>query len=135
MQHATTDAGLDVVHYVQEAWARDLVPSMLLLDVSQFYPWINHEVMVAMLRKEGFAEDLVLFFADYLKGRFTRYLFNGKLTAPATTPVGMGQGSAFSPVGSGLYIAPLHQQKGKILPRPYRRRRPNTRLSRSGRPC
>ena len=49
MQHATTDAGLDVVHYVQEAWARDLVPSMLLLDVSQFYPSINHEVMVAML--------------------------------------------------------------------------------------
>ena len=49
MQHATTDAGLDIVHYVQEVWARDLVPSMLLLDVSQFYPSINHEVMVAML--------------------------------------------------------------------------------------
>ena len=119
MQHATTDAGLDVVHYVQEAWARDLVPSMLLLDVSQFYPSINHDVMVAMLRKEGFAEDLVLFFADYLKGRFTRYLFNGKLTAPAATPVGMGQGSAFLPVGSGLYIAPLlhkHFPKGQPMP-------------------
>ena len=27
-----------------------------------------------------------------------------------------------------------HQQKGQIHPRPYRRRRPNTRFSRSGRP-
>ena len=60
-----------------------------------------------MLRCEGFAEDLVEFFADYLKGRFTRYLFNGKLMDATPTPLGVGQGSAFSPMGSGLYIAPI----------------------------
>ena len=119
MQHSTTNTGIEVVHYVQQAWSRNLTPSMLLINMSQFYPSINHVIMVEMLRREGFAEDLVLFFANYLQGRYTKYLFNGKLTKPAATPTGVGQGSSLSPVKLGLYIAPIvhkHFPAGKVLP-------------------
>lgn len=111
IQHSTVDVGMQVVHFVHEAWARNLVPSMLLLDISQFYPSINHKMMVEIFRKQGFADDLCDFFADYFVGRFTKYLFNGKVTEVTAVPLGVGQGSSLSTVASGCYIAPvLHKQ-------------------------
>lgn len=105
--HSTTDAGVQLVHNIRQAWNQGLDTTALLLDVSQFFPSIHHSFMTAILRKQGFAPELCSFFDDYLVGRTTQFLYNGCLMEPAEFTVGVGQGSALSPVLSGLYVAPV----------------------------
>lgn len=107
IHHSTTDAGVQLVHNIKQAWTQGLDTSALLLDVSQFYPSIHHNMLTAILRKQGFAPALCTFFDSYLTGRTTRFKHNGALFDPADLTVGVGQGSALSPVLSGLYIAPI----------------------------
>ncbi|KAJ3570515.1 hypothetical protein NP233_g4356 [Leucocoprinus birnbaumii] len=47
------------------------------------------------------------FFASYLVSRGTRYLWNSFSSNLRSTDVGVGQGSALSPVLSALYLAPV----------------------------
>ncbi|CAA7270835.1 unnamed protein product [Cyclocybe aegerita] len=73
---------------------------------SGFFPSINHEMFMAVLRKQGFSPVLVEFFASYLVGRSTVYCWNTFQSDSRSADVGVGQGSALSPVISGLFIAP-----------------------------
>ena len=81
--------------------------SALLLDVAQFFPSINHEALVAILRKQGFAREICGFFDHYLRDRKTQFMFNGAVLDPMDFSTGVGQGSALSPVLTGLYLAPV----------------------------
>jgi len=64
-------------------------------------------MLTAILRHSGFADCLVDFFSDYLVGRSTQYTWNFFLFHACDADVGVGQGSALSPILSALYIAPL----------------------------
>jgi len=46
-----------------------------------------------------------LFFSDYLVGRKTCYSWNGFTSLSFSTDIGVGQGSALSPILSALFIA------------------------------
>jgi Reverse transcriptase (RNA-dependent DNA polymerase) len=50
---------------------------------------------------------VVLFFASYLVGRSTMYAWNAFKSGPRPADVGVGQGSALSPVLSALCLAPI----------------------------
>ena len=76
-------------------------------DIVQFFPSLNHSMLTAILQHSGFADCLVDFFSDYLVGRSTQYTWNSFLSHACDADVGMGQGSALSPILSALYIAPL----------------------------
>ncbi|CAA7270893.1 unnamed protein product [Cyclocybe aegerita] len=86
-QRSTEDAGLILTHL--------------------FFPSINHEMFMAVLRKQGFSPILVEFFASYLVGRSTIYCWNTFQSDSRSVDVGVGQGSALSPVISGVFIAPV----------------------------
>jgi len=64
-------------------------------------------MLTAILWYSGFADCLVDFFSDYLVGRSTQYAWNSFLSHACDTDVGVGQGSALSPILSVLYIALL----------------------------
>lgn len=115
IQKSTIDAGVQLIHNIRQAWTHGLTSTALLLDVSQFYPSINHTSMTGILRKQGFAPVLCTFFENYLVGRQTRFAFNGRLMAPTDFNVGVGQGSALSPILSGLYIAPVIHCQSPVL--------------------
>jgi ribonuclease HI len=106
-QHSTQDAGIQLVHCIQQAWKRGLDSSALLLDVAQFFPSVHHQMMAAILRKQGFHSTLCMYFEDYLVGRQTEFVFNGHQSGPTDFSTGVGQGSALSPVLTGLYLAPV----------------------------
>ena len=55
----------------------------------------------------GFHPSVVTFFASYLVERFTRYAWNNFTSDPFQADVGVGQGSALSPVLSAIILAPL----------------------------
>jgi hypothetical protein len=68
---------------------------------------INHQFLLAVIRKQGFHPRVATFFASYLVGRSTTYTWNNFASDPRQADVGVGQGSALSPVLSALVIAPL----------------------------
>lgn len=107
MQHSTVDAGVQLVHNIRQAWKASMDSSALLLDVSQFFPSINHGMLAGILRKQGFAKELCEYFDDYLVGRRTQFHFNGATLPPQDLSTGVGQGSSLSPVLTALFLAPV----------------------------
>ncbi|CAA7267352.1 unnamed protein product [Cyclocybe aegerita] len=106
-QRSTEDAALILTHLVRAGWVKGLQTSALAFDIVQFFPSINHEMFMAVLRKQGFSPVLVEFFAAYLIGRSTIYCWNTFQSDLRSADVGVGQGSALLPVISGLFIAPV----------------------------
>ncbi|CAA7267343.1 unnamed protein product [Cyclocybe aegerita] len=92
-QRSTEDAGLILTHLMRAGWVKGLQTSALAFDITQFFPSINHEMFMAVLRKQGFSPVLVEFFTFQSDSR--------------SADVGVRQGSALSPVISGLFIAPV----------------------------
>lgn len=107
MQHGTVDAGQQLVHNIKQAWRLGMDSSALLLDLAQFFPSINHTLLAGILRKQGFPGCLCEYFEDYLVGRHTQFIFNGATLPPQEFSTGVGQGSALSPVLTGLFLAPV----------------------------
>ncbi|KAJ2936696.1 hypothetical protein H1R20_g404, partial [Candolleomyces eurysporus] len=116
-QRSTEDAGLFLTHLVRLGWAQKLQTSVVALsttrlssiafDVAQFFPSINHQFLLAVLEKLGFNRRVVAFFGSYLVDQFTTYAWNRDTSDPRRADVGVGQGSALSPVLSALVIAPV----------------------------
>ncbi|KDR64959.1 hypothetical protein GALMADRAFT_82479, partial [Galerina marginata CBS 339.88] len=103
-QRSTEDAGLYLTHIVRAGWAKGLKTSVLAFDLAQFFPSINHDVLLAVLPKLGFPPNVVKFFASYLVGRSTQYAWNAFVSPHRSADVGVGQGSALSPVLSALTL-------------------------------
>jgi retron-type reverse transcriptase len=106
-QRSTEDAGLFLTHAIRAGWARKKKTSIIAFDVAQFFPSLNHNMLIAILRAQGFAPLLLNFFSDYLTGRKTEYLWKGERSPLFDSNVGVGQGSALSPILSALYMAPV----------------------------
>ena len=106
-QRSTEDAGVFLMHLVQAGWAKGLKTSVVAFDIAQFFPSLNHSMLTLILRHFGFPDCIVDFFSDYLVGRSTQYSWNSFLSSACNADVGVGQGSALSPILSVLYITPL----------------------------
>ena len=106
-QKSTKDAGVYLTHLVHAGWAKGLKTSVVAFDLAQYFPSLNHSAVTLILDHMGFADSLVNFIADYLVGRSTSFLRDHKLSDPFPCDVGVGQGSALSPIISGLYLSPM----------------------------
>jgi retron-type reverse transcriptase len=87
--------------------ARKLKTSVVAFDLAQFFPSINHDVLLSILDKQGFAPEVVVFFRSYLVDRFTCYAWDDDLSPKFPSSIGVGQGSDLSPILSALCLAPL----------------------------
>jgi hypothetical protein len=73
-QRSTKDAGLFLTHLVRTGWAAGMKMSVLAFDIAQFFPSINHQLLLVVLRKQGFHPRVVSFFESYLVERHTAYV-------------------------------------------------------------
>ncbi|PPQ94558.1 hypothetical protein CVT25_012311, partial [Psilocybe cyanescens] len=96
-QQSTEDAGLILTHM-------GLKTSVIAFDVAQFFPSLNHEVLMAILRNLGCSNNVVKFFSHYLVSCSTQYAWGDFISDLRQADVGVGQGSALSPVLSALYL-------------------------------
>lgn len=48
-QRSTEDAGVYLTHLVRTGWAKGLVMSMVAFDIAQFFPSINHSVLLEIV--------------------------------------------------------------------------------------
>ncbi|PPQ89621.1 hypothetical protein CVT25_012633, partial [Psilocybe cyanescens] len=103
-QQSTEDAGLILTHMVHADWAKGLKTSVIAFDVAQFFPSLNHEVLMAILWKLGFSDNVVKFFSHYLVSRSTQYAWGDFVSDLCQENVAVGQSSALSLVLCALYV-------------------------------
>ena len=104
---STADTGIALTHIVRSGWAKGKTTSTLAFDISQFFPSLNHCFLVLVLEKACLDPKVTNFFANYLVQRSTKYLWNDLSSPFFKVNVGVGQGSALSPILSTLYLSPL----------------------------
>jgi hypothetical protein len=114
--HSTEDAGILLTNHIRAARKNQMHTTCLAMDIAQFFPSINHILLVATLERMGFPQNMCAFFAHYLQDRSTRFMWNGVQTDPADCSVGVGQGSALSPILSALAIVPSLTAISQLLP-------------------
>ena len=91
--HCTEDAGVLLVNHIRAARKRRWVTSCLAVDIEQFFPSVNHAILIGTMRRLGFPEPLLKFMDSYLRDRMVRFRFDNTLTDAVPDPVGVGQGS------------------------------------------
>jgi len=79
--------------------------ALLYLILLNFFPFLNHQLLLLILRKAIFDPKVECFFSNYLVGRKTWYFWNSFSSPFFNVNVGVGQGSAFSPILSVSYLA------------------------------
>jgi len=104
---STSDTGIVLTHIIRSGWSKGRTTSTLAFDISQFFPSLNHRLLVLILEKVGLGPKVTNFFANYLVQRSTKYLWNDLSSPPFEVNVGVGQGSALSPILSILYLSLL----------------------------
>jgi len=81
--------------------------STLVFDIVQFFPSLNYQLLSLILNKVGLNHKISMFFKNYLVGRKAEYLWNKFISPSFNINIGIGQGSAFSPILSALYLSPV----------------------------
>jgi len=104
---STTDAGVALTHIVQSGWSKGKSSSSLVFDISQFFPSLNHNLLTHILDKAGFDPKVTSFFTNYLVSKRTKYMWNDFSSPQFDVNIGVGQGSALSPILSSLYFSPF----------------------------
>ena len=115
---STMDTGVALMHIVRSRWAKGKSISTLAFDISQFFLFLNHNLLTTVLSKVGLEPKVSRFFADYLVQRKTNYVWNNLQFPEFEVNVSVGQGSALSPILSALYLTPflyILEKRLKIL--------------------
>jgi len=81
--------------------------SVLAFDIAQFFPFLNHQFLLLCLKKAGLNTNIVQFFNSYHSNCSISYSWNSFTFSPFNVNIGVGQGSALSPILSALYLAPI----------------------------
>ena len=106
-QRSTTNAGIYLTHIIGAEWLRQCHTSVMAFDIAQFFPSLNHEFLSICLKKVGLNTNVVGFFNSYHSNQYTTYTWNNFSLPAFNTNVGVGQGSALSPILSAIYLTPV----------------------------
>ena len=101
------DVGVALTHIIRSGWVKNLLTSTLAFDIMQFFLSLNHCLLTLILKKAGFDNHIILFFANYLVGRKMNYFWNSFTSPLFDVNVGVGQDSVLSPILSALYLSLL----------------------------
>ena len=104
---STTDAGVVLTHIVRSGWVKGKTTSIFAFDISQFFLFLNHGMLTSILNKMGLETKVSKFFMNYLVQRKTNYAWNNMQSPDFEVNIGIGQGSALSPILSALYLTPF----------------------------
>jgi len=86
----TLDTGVALTHIIHSGWVKNRTTSILAFDIAQFFPSLNHHLLILSLEKAGFDPRVTLFFADFLVQRKTNYWWNEFFSPTYKVNVGVG---------------------------------------------
>ena len=87
---STIDAGVALTYIIHTGWVKNLSTSTLTFDIAQFFPSLNHRLLSLIMRKAGFDNYIVFFFANYLMDRKTNYFWNNFMSPIFNVDIGVG---------------------------------------------
>lgn len=102
--HSMEDAGVLLTHHLRQAKAKGLHLLCLAMDIEFFFPSVNHVVLVAIMQRMGFSEQLCKLIEHYLSDRTTSFCQGCQISEPFDCTIRLGQGSCKSPIFSALVI-------------------------------
>ncbi|KAF8698402.1 hypothetical protein AX14_001136 [Amanita brunnescens Koide BX004] len=119
-KHATIDAGLVLLDFINTNRERGWHTSVCAIDVAQFFPSINHHAATRILSRLGFARTLTRLISSYFTGRTTTYRWDSAESTPYDFSLGTPQGDCLSPILSALYLSTAikHVFPPSLAPRP-----------------
>jgi len=97
-QHLTIDTDNFLTHLIHSGWVKNLQTSILVFNIAQFFPSLNHQLLSLILDKAWFNQKFSSFFSDYLVGRNIQYLWNNFVFPFFNIDVSVGQDSTLSPI-------------------------------------
>jgi len=106
-QHSTMDVGIVLTHIICTDWVKSLLTSTLAFDITQFFLFLNYQLLSLILAKAGFDFRILSFFGDYLVGKKTTYYWNNFFFLSFNISIGIEQGAALLPILSALYLSPI----------------------------
>ena len=99
------DVGIILTHIICTGQIKSLLNSTLAFDSTQFFPSLNHQLLLLILVEVGFDSRILSFFSNYLVDRKTNYHQNNFFSPSFNIGVSVGQGSALLPILSILYLS------------------------------
>ena len=102
---STMDARVALTHIMRSGWAKDKTTSTHAFNISQFFPSLNHCLLILILEKVGLEPRVSSFFANYLVKRKMNYIWNDLISPDFEVNIGVGQGSTLFLILSALYLS------------------------------
>ena len=99
--HNTVTALLQMYDSWIEAFEKDEISAVVLIDMSAAFDVVDHTILIDKLRIYGFQESAILWLQSYLFDRYQQVYVDGKLSNPLALEAGVPQGSILGPL---LYI-------------------------------
>ena len=121
-QRSTTDAGIYLTYLIHTGWLKQCHTSVIAFDITQFFPSLNHKFLSTCLKKAGLNTNIIGFFNSYYSNCSTTYTWNNFSSLAFNINVGVGQGSALSPILSAIYLTSIiktFKKKNKKSKRKY----------------
>jgi len=102
-----TDTGIVLTHIIWSGWTKNKSTSTLAFNISQFFPSLNHQLLMQIIHIAGLDTWVVNFFSNYLIDRKTNYLWNSFSSPIFNINVRVGQDFALFPILLALYLSPF----------------------------
>ena len=95
------------IYFIFSEYVKNINTSTLAFDSTQFFPSLNHQLLLCIFNKADFNPKVSRFFQNYLVEQKTQYVWNSFSSSFCNVDVRVGQGLALFPILSALYISPI----------------------------
>ena len=89
-QRSIMDTGVALTHIVRSEWVKNLSMSALAFNITQFFPFLNHQLLSLILDKADLNHKISTFFKNYLVERKTKYLWNDFISPSFNIKISVG---------------------------------------------
>ena len=103
-KRSTVGACTDVVEFLYKAVDEGKLAALVLLDLSNAFPTVNHRILLRKLEQHGFGRSVIKWFKSYLEDRNNYVEVDGIKGFYSTKGLGVPQGSVLGPFLFDVYV-------------------------------
>ena len=98
---------LSILNIIGKNLDKGLQTDVVFMDIAKAFDTVDHSKLLQKLQEFGFSGSLLLWFKNYLSGRFQRVTVHGATSTTLSITSGVPQGSLLGPFFFSVYINDL----------------------------